>query len=109
MARTRPTRTYLYAVVPPGQDQPIVVEAENWVFGLGEALERVGQDGAFPRLTCEVHPGGMIVAEDPMTLGRWVVYRVGDQPQTPAEPPSQETAGQEASVKNGHPDKVEAS
>jgi hypothetical protein len=90
-------RTYLFAVVPPGRDEPIVVEAENWVFGLGTALERLGQQHLIQRLICEIHPDGMIVAEDRMTHDKFVVYRVSTRGSLPVDAASSDPATATAS------------
>jgi len=65
-----------YAVYCPGRVEPLVIAAENWVFALGAALERVDAVDWVSRLSCEIHPDGTVVAEDRVTGLGYVVQRV---------------------------------
>lgn len=65
-----------YAVYGPGEDDPLIIDAENWVFALGTALELLEREDCVSRLSCEVHPDGTVVAEDKVTETRFLVHRV---------------------------------
>jgi len=70
------TRVQRYAVYGPGGDDPLVIDAENWVFALGTALELLEREDWVSRLSCEVHADGTVVAEDRVTGARYLVHRV---------------------------------
>lgn len=65
-----------FAVYCPGRVDPLIISAENWVFALGAALERVDAVDWVSRLSCEIHPDGTVVAEDRVTGLGYVVQRV---------------------------------
>jgi hypothetical protein len=65
-----------YAVYGPGAEEPLVIDAENWVFALGTALELLEREDWVSRLACEVHPDGTVVAEDRVTGVRYLVHRI---------------------------------
>lgn len=68
--------TSRFAVYCPGLIEPLVIEAENWVFALGMALDLLDRSDWVSRLACEIHPDGMVVAEDRVTGLGYVVQRV---------------------------------
>ena len=65
-----------YAVYGPEEDDPLIIDAENWVFALGTALELLEREDWVSRLSCEVHADGTVVAEDRVTGARYLVHRV---------------------------------
>ncbi|MFK7928403.1 MAG: hypothetical protein AB8H79_09440 [Myxococcota bacterium] len=69
-------RATRYAVYGPDDDEPLIIDAENWVFALGTALELMEREDWVSRLSCEVHPDGTVVAEDRVTQARYLVHRV---------------------------------
>lgn len=82
-----------YAVYGPGEDDPLVIDAENWVFALSTALELLESEDLVSRLACEVHADGTVVAEDRVTGARYLVHRVPYE--VPREVLEQRLAGQE--------------
>lgn len=77
-------RVTRYAVYGPDDDEPLIIDAENWVFALGTALELMEREDWVSRLSCVVHPDGTVVAEDRVTAARYLVHRV---PYTVSRPP----------------------
>ncbi len=65
-----------FAVYVPNRVEPLVLEAENWVFALGMALDLLDRAEWVSRLSCEIHPGGTVVAEDRVTGLGYVVQRL---------------------------------
>lgn len=76
MSASEPARPHRYAVYGPGTDEPLVIDAENWVFALGTALELLEREDWVSRLACEVHPDGTVLAEDRVTSARYLVHRI---------------------------------
>ena len=76
MSAADPGRPQRYAVYGPGTDEPLVIDAENWVFALGTALELLEREDWVSRLACEVHPDGTVLAEDRVTSARYLVHRI---------------------------------
>lgn len=82
MTSPAPVNANRYAVYGPDTDEPLVIDAENWVFALGTALELLERADWVSRLACEVHPDGTVLAEDRVTGARYVVHRI---PYAPSE------------------------
>ena len=76
MSAAESARNNRYAVYGPGTDEPLVIDAENWVFALGTALEVLEREEWVSRLNCVVHPDGTVVAEDRVTSARYLVNRI---------------------------------
>lgn len=81
-------KSNLFAVYCPGEPEPLLVEAENWVFALGTALDLIDRAEWVSRLACEIHPDGTVVAEDRVTGAGYIVQRVrsSGRPRTSREP-----------------------
>lgn len=85
MSQRNATGSPRYAVYGPGAaDDPLIIDAENWVFALGIALELLEREDWISRLSCEVHPDGTVLAEDRITGVRYLLHKV---PYTPAKQP----------------------
>jgi hypothetical protein len=85
MIKAHPAGTTRYAVYgPTAIEEPLIIDAENWVFALGIALELLEREDWISRLACEVHPDGTVVAEDRVTGVRYLVHKV---PYLPAASP----------------------
>jgi hypothetical protein len=76
MSAAEPTRPNRYAVYGPGTNEPLVIDAENWVFALGTALELLEREGWVNRMVCEVHPDGTVHALDRVTGASYAVHRI---------------------------------
>ena len=74
---TEPTiPAHRFAVYVPDRVEPVLIDAENWVFALGTALDLIDRAEWVSRLSCEIHPDGTVVAEDRVTGVGYVVQRV---------------------------------
>ncbi len=65
------------------RDEPVEVEAGNWMVALGLGLDALGLDAAVERLACEVLRNGTVIARDPRA-GRSFIVQPAEAGPAPA-------------------------